>query len=123
MKKTFDLRPEGKHPDRVLDAIKHELRKYMKRERRRDLPAGTDFWDFDSKMGVDQASAEVVHPSALTAQLDALAKTGAAQAYVELLAKPAVRQRWADSGEAAPLNPLDADADADAAEGGDDNGD
>ena len=117
MKKTFDLRPEGKHPDRVLDAIKHELRKYMKRERRRDLPAGADFWDFDSKVGMDQASAEVVHPSALTAQLDALAKTGAAQAYVELLAKPAVRQRWADSGEAAPLDHLDADA----AEDGDDN--
>ncbi len=51
MKKTFALRPEGKNPDRVLDAIKNELRKYMKRERRRDLPAGADFWDFDCKLG------------------------------------------------------------------------
>ena len=102
MKKTFALHPEGKNPDRVLDALKNELRKYMKRERRRDLPAGADFWDFDSKLGGDEASAEIVHPNALIAQLDALAKTGAEHAYVELLVKPASRQRWADSGEIAP---------------------
>lgn len=100
MRKTFALRPEGKNPDRVLDAVKHELRKYMKRERRRELPAGAHFWDFDCKLGVDQASAEILHPKALTAQLDALAKSGAEQAYVELLVKPAARQRWADNGDA-----------------------
>ena len=103
MRKTFALRPEGKNPDRVLDAVKHELRKYMKRERRRELPAGAHFWDFDCKLGRDQGSAEVLHPNALTAQLDALAKSGAEQAYVELLAKAAVRQRWADSGAAQPV--------------------
>jgi hypothetical protein len=99
MKKTFALRPEGKNVDRVLDAVKNELRKYVKRERRRDLPADAHFWDFDCKLGLDQAGAEVVHLSALIAQLDALAKTGAEQAYVEVLAKPAVRQRWADNSE------------------------
>ncbi|MEX1168493.1 MAG: DUF6172 family protein, partial [Hydrogenophaga sp.] len=103
MKKTFALRPEGKHPDRVLDALKNELRKYMKRERRRDLPAGADFWDFDCKLGADEASAQTLHPNALIEQLDALAKTGVAQAYVELLVKPASRQRWADSGEGAAM--------------------
>ena len=34
MRKTYPLRPEGKHPDRVLDAVKHDIRKYQKRERR-----------------------------------------------------------------------------------------
>lgn len=109
MKKTFALRPEGKNAERVLDAVKHELRKYMKRERRRDLPEGAHFWDFDCKLGADQASAEVVHPNALTTQLDALAKSGAEQAYVELLAKPAARQRWADNGEAQPADAGDGD--------------
>ena len=47
MRKIFELRPEGKHPDRVLEAVKHEIRKYIKRERRRDLPEGAHFWDFD----------------------------------------------------------------------------
>jgi hypothetical protein len=31
MKKTFKLHVEGKNNDRVLDAIKHEIRKYVKR--------------------------------------------------------------------------------------------
>ncbi|MFY8042823.1 MAG: DUF6172 family protein, partial [Rhodoferax sp.] len=42
MKKTFSLAVEGKHPDRLLDAIKHEIRKYFKRERNRSLPEGVD---------------------------------------------------------------------------------
>jgi len=108
MKKTFALRPEGKHPDRVLEALKNDLSKYMKRERRRDLPAGADFWDFDCKVGADEASAEVSHPNALRAQIDALAQGGAEKVYVELLAKPATRQRWADSGERAPSDSDDA---------------
>lgn len=99
MRKTFALRPEGKNPDRVLEALKNELRKYMKRERRRDLPEGADFWNFDCKLGLDAASAEVVHPNALMTQLDVLASGGAEQVYVELLVKPATRQRWADSPE------------------------
>ncbi|HEY9095255.1 MAG TPA: DUF6172 family protein [Hydrogenophaga sp.] len=102
MKKTFELRPEGRHPDRVLDAIKHELRRYMKRERRRALPEGADFWDFDCKLGADQAAAETVHPKVLTQALDAAAAAGSVQVYVELLVKPATRQRWADGDPVAP---------------------
>ncbi len=92
MRKTYPLRPEGKHPDRVLDAVKHDIRKYIKRERRRELPEGAHFWDFDCRFGPSQADAQMLHPGALIAELDALAKTGAEQCYVELLAKPAVRQ-------------------------------
>ena len=33
MKKTFQLAQEGKKPDRLLEATKHEIRKYIKRER------------------------------------------------------------------------------------------
>ena len=61
MRKTFKLQVEGKHPDRVLDAIKHEVRKYVKRQRRVPLPAGVDFWDFDCKFGSAEESAEPVH--------------------------------------------------------------
>lgn len=92
MRKTYPLRPEGKHPDRVLDAVKHDIRKYMKRERRRELPADAHFWDFDCRFGPSQAQAQTLHPAALIAELDALAKTGAEHCYVELLAKPALRQ-------------------------------
>lgn len=93
MKKTFLLQREGRHPDRVLDALKHELRQYQARERRRPLPPETDFWDFDCRFGVSQETAESLHPAELNRQLDALAQSGATQCYVELLAKP-VRRQW-----------------------------
>ncbi|MDM7941260.1 MAG: DUF6172 family protein [Hydrogenophaga sp.] len=92
MRKTFQLTQEGRHRDRVLEAVKHEIRKYLKRERRRELPDGVDFLDFDCRCGATKDSAEVVHLSALMAGLDAVAKEGAAEAYVEILAKPGIRQ-------------------------------
>ncbi len=93
MKKTFPLQREGRHPDRVLDALKHELRKYQARERGRPLPPGTDFWDFDCRFGASEETAQPLHPAELNRQLDALAQGGATQCYVELQAK-AVRRKW-----------------------------
>ena len=51
MKKTFLLQVEGKNPDRILEAVKHEVRKYVRREGRKTLPEGFDYWDFDCKVG------------------------------------------------------------------------
>ena len=93
MKKTFPLHRQDRHPDRVLDALKHELHRYMARERRRPLPPETDFWHFDCRLGLDEASAQPVHPAQLNSQLSALAQTGAKQCYVQLLALP-MRRQW-----------------------------
>jgi hypothetical protein len=87
MKKTFQLNIEGKNRDRLLDAIKHEIRKYIKRERRRALPEGVDYWDFDCRFGLDAASAQVVHPAEIIKLVDGVAKAGGERFYVELLAK------------------------------------
>lgn len=114
MRKIFELRPEGKHPDRVLEAVKHEIRKYMKRERRRELPEGADFWDFDARFGASKELAVVLHPAALIAALDELVQAGGESCYVELLAKHGVRQTRppgeADAGEDAALPSQSADA-------------
>ncbi|OGA56837.1 MAG: hypothetical protein A2710_04370 [Burkholderiales bacterium RIFCSPHIGHO2_01_FULL_64_960] len=91
MRKTFQLHVEGKNRDRVLDAVKHEIRKYIKRERRRDLPEGSDFWDFDCQFGRAKEDAAVAHLSALTGLINGVAAEGGAQFYVEILAKPAKR--------------------------------
>jgi predicted N-acyltransferase len=107
MRKTFQLRPEGKHPDRVLEAVKHEIRKYIKRERRRVLPEGVDFWDFDCRFGATQETAQVVHLAALTGLMDTVAKAVGPQFYVEILvkhghraAKPAVAATSGDDAAA-----------------------
>jgi hypothetical protein len=91
MKKNFPLQIEGKNPDRILEAVKHEIRKYFKRERNRAVPKDVDFWDFDCKVGITAELAEVVKVSAVIESLDALAKEGVASAYIEILSKHGIR--------------------------------
>ena len=91
MKKNFPLQIEGKNPDRVLEAVKHDIRKYFKRERNRVLPKEVDFWDFDCRVGLTADTPEAVKVSAVIEALDALAKEGAASVYVEILSKHGVR--------------------------------
>jgi hypothetical protein len=91
MKKTFQLNIEGKNRDRVLEATKHEIRQYIKRERRKILPEGADFWDFDCQFGTGADNAQGVHLATLTALIDAVALGGGDAFYVELLAKPGHR--------------------------------
>ena len=92
MKKTFKLNIEGKNRDRVIEAVKHEIRKYVKRERRRALPEGVDFWDFECRFGATEAQAVVVHFATLTELIDGIANTGGEQFYVEILASHGHRQ-------------------------------
>lgn len=91
MRKIYQLHVEGRHPDRVLDAVKHDIRKYIKRERRRDIPAGADFWDFDCRFGATQETAAVVHVAAITEAINAVAAEGGKQFYIEILARPGKR--------------------------------
>ena len=92
MKKTHPLMVEGKKPERVLDALKHTLRQYVRRERNKPLPEGVDYWDFDCQMGLQADTAQRVHVAELNKALDALAIEGAVAVYVEMLRKPGIRQ-------------------------------
>lgn len=87
MRKTYQLNIEGKNRDRLLEASKHDIRKYIKRERAKALPAGVDFWDFDCKAGASEATASVVQFAELISSIDALVKEGGEQFYVEVVAK------------------------------------
>jgi Family of unknown function (DUF6172) len=84
MKKTYPLTAEGKNPERILDAVKHDIRKYLKRCRAAKLPEGVDFWDFDCKVGADKDTAESVHVAEVTKPVDAVAQAGHASVYVEI---------------------------------------
>ena len=91
MKKTYTLTVEGKNRDRLLDASKHDIRKYIKRERTKPLLAGADFWDFDCKLGATAATAQPVHVAALVTEVDALVQAGGDMFYVEVAAKAGYR--------------------------------
>lgn len=91
MKKTFPLTIEGKNRDRVVEAVKHDIRKYLQRERRKALPDGVDFWDFDCRFGASAETAQACHVATLTDLINDVVAAGSAQLYVELLAKPGKR--------------------------------
>jgi hypothetical protein len=101
MKKTFSLSALDRNPQRVIDAIKHEVRKYVKRERRKALPADTDFWDFTCKVGTATADATAKPLNEINATIDDLAKEGASTIYLEILAVGGRHIRHA----AVPLGP------------------
>ena len=105
MKKTYTLNIEGKNRDRLLEASKHDIRKYVKRERAKPLPEGVDFLDFDCKAGASDTAAEPVHFAKIMATVDSLVKDDADQFYVEITSKPghrAVRPVNAVDSENAP---------------------
>ena len=88
MKKIFKLTDPKKHEDRVLEAVKHDIRKYVKREKKKDLPdKATMYWDFDCKIGTTADDAKVVAYEEIIKALDAVKADGATECYVEILAK------------------------------------
>jgi len=88
MKKIFKLTDEKKHEDRVLEAVKNDIRKYVKREKKKDLPdKATMYWDFDCKIGATADDAKVVAYEELIKALNAVKAEGAKECYVEILAK------------------------------------
>ena len=93
MKKTFQLHATGKDDARVVEAVKNDVRKYVKRERRKALPAGVDFWDFDCRVGADKAEPATRHLAEMAPAIDQAAKDGATEVYVEILAKPGHRAK------------------------------
>jgi len=92
MKKVFKLQVENKKPERQVESIKNELRKYLKRERKKKLPEDAIYWDFECRFGQDEASAKTVAASALTSALDEAQSTGWSECYIEILAKASMKK-------------------------------
>jgi len=88
MKKIFKLTDEKKHEDRVLEAIKNDIRKYVKREKKKDLSdKKTMYWDFDCKIGASSDIAQVIPYEELIKALDKIKSMGVTEVYVEVMAK------------------------------------
>ena len=93
MKKTFKLSHEKIKVPRLVEAIKYEVKKYLKRERRRDLPEGTDYWDFDCRFGADESDCKVIHVSEINKSISWAESEQLKSFYLEILAKPASRNK------------------------------
>jgi len=93
MKKTFKMsHPKIKVP-RLVEAIKYEVRKYIKRERGKTLPPDADYWDFDCRFGADEESSEVIHLSTINKFISQAETDQLESFYLEILAKPGYRTK------------------------------
>lgn len=91
MKKTIQLTHEKIQYPRLIEGAKSEVRKYIKRERRRELPEGVDYWDFDCKFGDTEAEAKVVHLTELDGCITDIGKRECTSFYIEILRTEGVR--------------------------------
>lgn len=93
MKKTFKLTDPKKAPARQVDYVKHEINKYIARERRKPLTDKADYWDFDCRLGKDRTTAYVIHVAEINKGIDRLVVAGAEEIYLEVFAKPGYRKK------------------------------
>jgi len=91
MKKTFKLSHPKIKVARLVDSVRCDVKRYLKRERKKELPKGVDFWDFDCKFGANSKEAEVVAVADIGKSIDEAEKQQFDALYIEILAKPGHR--------------------------------
>lgn len=100
MKKTFALTHPKLKTARLVDSIKHDIKKYLARERRKTLPEGTDYWTFDCQFGATQDSVEDIYTSEINKRIDGAVEQELTEFYLVILARAAVH-------EPKPVAPMD----------------
>jgi len=91
MKKTFNVEHPKIKMARMFEAAKHDIKKYLKRERNKALPVEADFWDFDCKYGATEQDAKVIHVAQINEMLVQAEQQQLSSFYLEIIAKPAQR--------------------------------
>jgi len=88
MKKTFQLVHPKIKPARLIEAVRRDVKKYIKREKKKSLPEGVDYWDFDCKYGPTEAKAEIILTSEISKCISEAEAENLESFYLEILAKP-----------------------------------
>jgi len=87
MKKTFALTHSKLNTARLVDSIKHDIKKYLVRERRKSVPEGMDYWTFDCRFGASAEVAEKIFTSEINKHVDAAVAQELPEFYIEILAR------------------------------------
>ncbi len=91
MKKTFPLQAAGKDDARVRDKVRHEVNKYVRRCRRKEVPEGFAQWEFACKVGASADAAESKPLKDVASAIDTVAEAGSTVVYLEIEAVPSQR--------------------------------
>jgi len=92
LKKTFKLNVENKKTERVVESIKNEIRKYIKREQRKILPKDKNFWFFDCKFAIGDEEPKEIPLSHVIKSIDLAASKNSETFYLEIIARAEVRK-------------------------------
>ena len=87
MKKTIALTHAKLKPASLVDSIKHDIKKYLNRERNKPLPEGMDYWTFDCRFGASKDVAEEIYTSEINKRIDAAVEQELAEFYLEILSR------------------------------------
>lgn len=90
---TFELTDSKLNPDRKVEAVKAKIKKYIKRERRKQLPEGFDFWDFDCVFGDSPEEKKKIHVTEIPKYIDDAVKRQLKTFYIELLSQARKRTK------------------------------
>jgi len=96
MKKTFPLQATGKDDARVRDKVRHEVNKYVRRCRRKEVPEGFAQWEFNCKVGASAETAENKSLKDVATAIDQVAEAGSTVVYLEI--EPVPSQRLGPKG-------------------------
>jgi len=75
----------------MVESVRHDINKYLKRERKKSLPVGADFWDFDCRFGNVEEEAREIHLAEIGKCIDTAQAQQLPSFYIEILAKPGYR--------------------------------
>ena len=89
MKKIFQLNSPKAKPQRQLDSVRHEIKKYFARERRKKLPEGFEVWNFDCKFGNTAKDAAVLLESEIKESINKFISEKKISFYIEIIARAA----------------------------------
>ena len=95
MKKTFELVHPKIKPARLIEAVRRDVKKYLKRENRKSLPDDFDCWNFDCKFGPSVEKAEVILSSEISKCISEAEAENLKSFYLEIIAKPGHKKDFA----------------------------
>ena len=84
MKKTFNLKSDRIAPERQVELVKHQIKKYIAREKRKSLPENFSYWAFNCKIGSNEDSLEEIHANEIRSEIDKMTEQGKESFFIEI---------------------------------------
>ena len=85
MKKTYKLVDEKRNIERIIEAIKYDVRKYIKREKNKKNTSDEYVWKFNCKSAVSEEDAKSIDFLDITKTIESAATSNAETFYMEIV--------------------------------------